>query len=143
MPSDSFVSPGNGWVPPELQGPSLVDKKLQDGTDMASFFILDYMVGSELWEEAVKKGIIREDEYIVEGGTRHGMGKFTRSELEKWRERADHEFYMRKGYIAHEFRKFLSLRKPYMLKCAETLFACTRCLRKSSKHRNTERECSN
>lgn len=111
--------------------------------DMASFFILDYMVGSELWEEAVKKGIIREDEYIVEGGTRHGMGKFTRSELEKWRERADREFYMRKGYIAHEFRKFLSLRKPYMLKCAETLFACTRCLRKSSKHRNTERECSN
>ncbi len=98
--------------------------------DIASFFILDYMVGSELWEEKVKEGIIKPDEYIVGSDSRKGLGKLTRKELEEWRRKANLRFYLRYKYFSHEFIKFLRMHNIYLAKGISTIFACSRCIRK-------------
>ncbi|MEA2054640.1 MAG: radical SAM protein [Candidatus Thermoplasmatota archaeon] len=76
--------------------------------DMAEFFILRYMPGSELWERALKGGKIGEDEYLVESDCRKGLGNFTREELIHWKNLAYKNFYFRPLYIANELRKFIS-----------------------------------
>jgi len=76
--------------------------------DMAEFFILRYMPGSELWEEAMKSGKIGEDEYLVESDSRRGLGNFTREELIYWKNLAYRNFYLRPPYIINELHKFIS-----------------------------------
>ena len=75
---------------------------------MAEFFILRYMPGSELWEEALKSGKIGEDEYLVESDSRKGLGNFTREELIYWKNLAYRNFYLRPPYIINELHKFIS-----------------------------------
>jgi len=76
--------------------------------DMAEFFILRYMPGSQLWDEAVKEDKIKEDEYLVESDCRKGLGLFTQEELIKWKKIAYKKFYFRPSYVAGEAIKFLS-----------------------------------
>jgi len=76
--------------------------------DMAEFFILRYMPGSQLWEEAVAEGKISEDEYMVESDSERGLGNFTREELLHWKNVAYKRFYLRPSYVAGEVFKFLS-----------------------------------
>jgi len=76
--------------------------------DMAEFFILRYMPGSQLWEEALAEGKISEDEYMVESDARRGLGNFTREELLQWKNFAYKKFYLRPSYVAGEVYKFLS-----------------------------------
>ncbi len=76
--------------------------------DMAEFFILRYMPGSQLWEEAVAEGKISEDEYMVESDSERGLGNFTREELLHWKSVAYKKFYLRPSYVGGEVFKFLS-----------------------------------
>lgn len=70
--------------------------------DSASFSPLAYLKGSPLWEEAVKDGKIKPNEYAVLADSRRGLGKFTAEELWRWVIRAFKEFYLRPSYILDE-----------------------------------------
>lgn len=98
--------------------------------DVASFFILEYIVGSELWNEAVKEGKIGVNEYIVESDASKGLGKLTRKRLEEMRRRANLQFYFRIKYAVHEILKFLRMKNIYLAKGISTVFACSRCVKK-------------
>ncbi len=76
--------------------------------DMAEFFILHYMPGSELWEEAKAAGKIGENEYIVESDASRSLALLSRDELLEWKKRAYSSFYFRPSYIVRELFKFAS-----------------------------------
>ena len=99
--------------------------------DIVSFFILEYMVGSELWEEAVKQGKIKSNEYIVESDASKGLGRLTRRKLEELRKKANLKFYVRFDYAIKEIIKFLRMKNIYLAKGISTVFACSRCVKKT------------
>lgn len=76
--------------------------------DMAEFFILHYMPGSELWEEAKAAGKIGDDEYIVESDASRGLALLGRKELLEWKKKAYNKFYFRPSYILREIFRFIS-----------------------------------
>ncbi|MEM4258401.1 MAG: radical SAM protein [Candidatus Thermoplasmatota archaeon] len=63
--------------------------------DAAGFFVLGYLYGSDLWWDAVKKGLIQPDEYYVTVDSRRGIGNFTEQELNTYAMNAYKQFYMR------------------------------------------------
>ncbi len=46
-----------------------------------SFYSFAYLIGSPLWEEAVKKGQINPEEFFVKPDIKRGLGNFTEKEL--------------------------------------------------------------
>ncbi len=89
--------------------------------DMAEFFILRYMPGSQLWEEAMEEGKISRDEYMVESDSKRGLGNFEREELLHWKNLAYKKFYLRPSYVAGEIYKFLSRMDIRLLKAGFSL----------------------
>lgn len=75
--------------------------------DMAEFFILRYMPGSQLWDEAVAAGKISRDEHLVESDADLGLSQFSHHELRVWKGHAYRQFYLRPQYVARELRQFL------------------------------------
>lgn len=70
--------------------------------DLASFFVLEYCAGSPLWEEAIKSGKIRSDEYHVYADKSRGLGNFKKEEIDFYAQYASKEFYIRGKYIADQ-----------------------------------------
>lgn len=66
--------------------------------DIVLFQPLDYEIGSELWEEAVKKDKISKDEYSVTADSRRGLANFTSKELENYVKKAYRNFYYNPFY---------------------------------------------
>jgi radical SAM superfamily enzyme YgiQ (UPF0313 family) len=75
--------------------------------DSASFLPLKYVVGSELWEEAVKQGKIREDEYLVYADSKKGLSQFTHEEIVKYCIKARRDYYLRPKFMTGLFIKSL------------------------------------
>lgn len=75
--------------------------------DSVSFVVLKYMAGSELWEEAVKKGKISEDEYMVLAGSENDLAKYSKNEILKYCVKARAEFYRDPKFILRLFKKSL------------------------------------
>jgi len=67
--------------------------------DSASFLPLKYVVGSELWEGAVKQGKIREDEYLVYADSKKGLSQFTHEEIVKYCIKARRDYYLRPVFM--------------------------------------------
>ena len=63
------------------------------------------MAGSELWEEAVKKGKISEDEYMVLAGSENNLAKYSTKEILKYCVKARAEFYRDPRFILRLFKK--------------------------------------
>lgn len=71
--------------------------------DMVIFTILTYKYGSDLWDEVVKSGKIKEsDGYTVVADSRRGLGNFTREELDEFYRKAIKRFYLRPSYITRQ-----------------------------------------
>lgn len=74
--------------------------------DVVIFTILTYKYGSDLWDEAVKSGKIKEsDGYTVVADSQKGLGNFTREELEEFYRKAIKRFYLRPRYITRQILK--------------------------------------
>lgn len=75
--------------------------------DSVSFLPLRYMVGSELWNQAVAEGKISEDEYLVIADKNRGLGHFTKDELLHYCHRAQRSFYGRPIFFINLLKKSL------------------------------------
>jgi len=74
--------------------------------DIVLFALLTYKNGSELWDEAVKSGKIKDsDGYAIVADSRKGLGNFTREELEGFYRKAIISFYFRPQYITRQISK--------------------------------------
>lgn len=61
--------------------------------DFIRFLSLGYLCGSPLWQEAVKEGKIKPDEYVVPADSRRGLGRFTEEELKNYCVEAYNEIF--------------------------------------------------
>jgi anaerobic magnesium-protoporphyrin IX monomethyl ester cyclase len=64
-----------------------------------SFLPLRYMIGSELWNQAVAKGNINANEYNVPADSNRGLGKFSKNELFQICIKAQRAFYGRPAFL--------------------------------------------
>ena len=83
--------------------------------DTVNFKILGYMAGSELWFEAVKKGLIREDERNVFADKNRGLGNFTLNELKEFTHKAYKEFTHNKSRQVRLRNKIKRVGLPYQI----------------------------
>jgi anaerobic magnesium-protoporphyrin IX monomethyl ester cyclase len=67
--------------------------------DFAFFYPFMYMKGSVLWDDAVKKGIIKGNELFVMNNSRSGLGNFTMEELRNKITEAYRRFYFSPRYF--------------------------------------------
>ncbi|WP_286241758.1 B12-binding domain-containing radical SAM protein [Methanobacterium ferruginis] len=82
--------------------------------DLAAFYTLEYVVGSQLWEEAVMDGKITPTDYIVFSDSHKNLSKFTKEEIETYSNLAHKQFYMRPQYWIDQFLQAV-LRKNFRL----------------------------
>ncbi|MFA5101609.1 MAG: radical SAM protein [Candidatus Thermoplasmatota archaeon] len=75
--------------------------------DSVSFVPLRYMVGSELWSQAVYAGNIRETEYLVYADNNRGLGTYTKEDLFRYCLRAQRLFYGRPSFFFNLLKKSL------------------------------------
>ncbi len=75
--------------------------------DSVSFLPLRYMVGSELWDEAISEGKIAENEYLVPADKNRGLGNYTKEELLEHCMRAQRSFYGRPSFFINLLKKSL------------------------------------
>ncbi len=75
--------------------------------DIAHFLTLGYYRGSEMWDEAVKNGKVRSDEYIVDADSNRGLSKLSKEELNDYCLYAHKKFYFNPKYLFRQiFRAF-------------------------------------
>jgi len=67
--------------------------------DSVSFIPLRYMVGSELWSQAVATGAIGADEYLVTADKNRGLGMYTKEELIAFCFNAQRAYYLRPRFF--------------------------------------------
>jgi radical SAM superfamily enzyme YgiQ (UPF0313 family) len=63
--------------------------------DAAFFGVLNYTYGSELWDIAHQKGLIKIYESDVYADKKRGLGQFSKQELERFCQKAHYRFYFR------------------------------------------------
>ncbi|RLF40703.1 MAG: radical SAM protein, partial [Thermoplasmata archaeon] len=97
--------------------------------DVTAFFVLEYGAGSPLWEEAVREGKIREDEYLVLADSSRGLSKFSKEEIDFFCRKGHKEFYTRPSYLLDQFIQALRRRDLRLLKAIARL-ALNRDIRK-------------
>ncbi|MBN1758366.1 MAG: radical SAM protein [Chitinispirillaceae bacterium] len=83
--------------------------------DITTFWVLDYAFGSPLWEEARKKGIVRDGETIVPAGRERGTQQYPTEELVKLCERYFFRYYRRPSYWLRQLMKCLRVRDRYLV----------------------------
>jgi len=94
-----------------LGAPIETDKHINDtisfaknlNLDFAFFYPFDFLKGSEIWEDAFKKGKIKENEIFVHCDSRRGLGNFTPDELRDREHKALLSFYITPKYILSQF----------------------------------------
>ena len=67
--------------------------------DSVSFLPLKYVVGSDLWQEAVKQGKISDKEYLVYADSEKGLSQFTHEEIVKYCIKARRDYYLRPKFM--------------------------------------------
>lgn len=69
--------------------------------DSVSFLPLRYMIGSELWNQAVTDGKISEKEYLVIADKNRGLGMYSKDELFRYCMNAQRSFYGRPAFFVN------------------------------------------
>ncbi len=67
--------------------------------DSVGFATLKYMVGSEIWCNAVKEGKISEDDYLVLADSKRGLGLFKEQEIAQYCVKARRDYYTRPTFM--------------------------------------------
>jgi len=75
--------------------------------DSVSFIPLRYMIGSELWNQAVNDKKINEKEYLVYADKNKGLGRYTKEELIRYCMYAQRSFYGRPTFFVNLLKKSL------------------------------------
>ena len=88
--------------------------------DIAFFYVLDYLKGCDIWDEALKAGKIKPNQHRIESGAI--KGNFTTEELEQWKVNANREFYLNPRYIAGQLYRAFERKDTRMLKAGFKLF---------------------
>ena len=85
--------------------------------DIAVFYPLFYMYGSDIWNEANSMGKISlEDGYSIISDKRRGLGNFTEDELRFFCEKAFKRFYYRPSYLIGEVIRSASRKNMNLLR---------------------------
>jgi len=84
--------------------------------DTVIFYPLSYRHGSDLWNWAVEKGAISENEHEVIADSSRNLGYFTEEEIKKFCSLGLKKFYIRPSYIIKEFVKALQTKDNALLK---------------------------
>jgi anaerobic magnesium-protoporphyrin IX monomethyl ester cyclase len=100
--------------------------------DFAFFYPFMYMKGSALWEDAVKKGIIKENELFVLNNSREGVGNFTIEQFRNKITEAYRRFYfspryflsqlIRQVFVYQNFRIFSTAIKFFLQQKDNSIF---------------------
>jgi anaerobic magnesium-protoporphyrin IX monomethyl ester cyclase len=91
-----------------------------------SFLPLRYMVGADLWTDAVKSGKISSNEYIITADSKRKLGQYTQQDLITYCKKANRAFYYRPTYVFNLLKYSLqkndfSLPQTFMSIYASTL----------------------
>jgi len=70
--------------------------------DSATFYNLSYVIGSPIWEEAIKEGKIKPEEHTVNADSTRGLGNFTEKELVDFTMKAYKSYYFNPRLWARE-----------------------------------------
>ena len=113
----NFVTTGNFIIGAPLETREQIEKTMKFATslplDIVIFYPLVYTYGSDLWNEAVEAGLIINDDHLsLWADSDHGLGKFSRADLEKMCYKAVKNFYHRPSYIARQLVRSV-LRKDF------------------------------
>jgi radical SAM superfamily enzyme YgiQ (UPF0313 family) len=112
-----FYTTGNFIVGAPIETEEYLKRTFKMATklpfDAVLFTPLQYLTGSELWEEAVEEGKIKEDEYVVKADSKRGLGNFSHKELEKWCINSARRFLLRPRYLVDQFF-YTILRKDFI-----------------------------
>lgn len=113
----NFVTTGNFILGAPIESEKHFKKTIKFASslplDIAFFFPLMYMYGSDLWDEAVQNGnITGRDFFSVRANSRMGLGNFTKEELENICKKAFRSFYLRPSYVARQVLRSI-LRKNF------------------------------
>lgn len=84
--------------------------------DIVLFNVLHYYYGSDLWQEAVSEGNIKEDEHIVYADNARGLSAYSRADLEKRQSKALQRYYLRPSYVGREIVKAIRSRDWRLVK---------------------------
>jgi len=83
--------------------------------DITTFWILDYAYGSSLWEEGVKNGTHKRDEFLIPAGKERGTQLYPTEELTDICERYFFHYYLRPHYWFRQAMKFVRIHDFYLL----------------------------
>jgi radical SAM superfamily enzyme YgiQ (UPF0313 family) len=75
--------------------------------DSVSFLPLRYMIGSDLWNQAVSEGKINANEYLVSSDKNRGLGNYTKEDLLAHCLEAQRSFYGRPSFFINLLKKSL------------------------------------
>jgi anaerobic magnesium-protoporphyrin IX monomethyl ester cyclase len=106
-----------------IGAPIETDKHIKDtirfakqlNLDFAFFYPFNYMKGSALWEDAVKKGILKDTELFVMNNSRPGLGNFTLEEVRNKITQAYRQFYFSPRYILSQLIRQLFVYKNFRI----------------------------
>lgn len=73
--------------------------------DFAGFSPLHYRFGSDIWNEAVEKGLLKPDENEVIADSNRGLANFTKEELQEFCRIGLKKFYYRPSYMFQQITK--------------------------------------
>jgi anaerobic magnesium-protoporphyrin IX monomethyl ester cyclase len=73
--------------------------------DSVSFLPLRYMIGSDIWNQALQEGKIKKTEYLILADKNRGLGHFTAEELSHECVMAQRSFYCRPSFFINLMKK--------------------------------------
>ena len=115
----NFLTTGNFIIGAPIETDKHIEKTMKFACslplDVVLFNPLGYVVGSDLWYEAVKQGkISKDEEYQVISDKKRGLGNFTKEELDDFCNKAFKKFYLRPNYIMRLLLRVL-IRRDFKL----------------------------
>lgn len=113
----NFVTTGSFIIGAPLETREQIEKTTKFASslplDIVIFYPLVYTYGSDLWNEAVEAGLIRNNDHLsLWADSDQGLGNFSRADLEKMCYKAVKNFYLRPSYVARQFVRSI-LRKDF------------------------------
>jgi len=84
--------------------------------DSATFYNFAYVIGSKIWEDAVKEGKIKPEEHTVNADSTRGLGNFTEQELIDYTMKAYKSYYFNPRLFTREIYYAFSKRDFRFLK---------------------------
>ncbi|MBN1280180.1 MAG: B12-binding domain-containing radical SAM protein [Candidatus Thermoplasmatota archaeon] len=131
-----FLTIGNFIVGAPLETERHIEDTIQFAKelnlDFAFFYPFMYLKGSALWDDAVQKGLLSENELFVMNNSRAGLGNFTLEEFRNTITEAYRRFYftprylvsqlLRQLFVYHNFRVFQAGLKLFLEQKDDSVF---------------------